>query len=859
MNLKQTILITNLFIALSFYAQEDIEEVVSTGSLIKDVESDSSPVEVISNEDYKKLNITNIAEISKYINSSSGSHFQANTLGGIDQGMAAVTLRGLDHASTLLLINSRRQTFAGTPSHEGEGYIDANIIPEVAIEKIEILKEGATSLYGSDAVAGVVNFFTRKSFDGFIVQFGDQTTANYSQKDQNLGLLYGDKYGDFNLVVSFNLLDRTPLSASEIPRLAELAVSSLGNTFIVTEADEIEEGLYKGSYTSGQIVADPNCAENGGILDGFCKFQYGTRFNITNTEDHAKYYLSLNNDIHDLTLISSNVRVIDNPQSPSYPALPYLSRLIMPGEGSSPFNVPVRWYGRPLGSWYPSPNSPKDISQFHLSYSFNTNFDGYEFEYALTHSQHRNNHYRPDIIDSRFQSAMAGNGGINGDEQWNIFEPLTNSQNLIDYVTGAEVSEKVGALTTFDAIGRSSFNDLDFAFGLQLNKENLEIKYNDISTAEFDIDGKIIKTADLFFLGGGKNVSTDRNKFALFIEGEKEFNDVLDLRIAGRYEDSNNFSSFDPKLSIKLHPSEELAFRLSRGSSFSMPSMAQMFSSEINLGSVRDFENSIFVRQAQIGNPNLKPATSVNSNYGFIFNQLSRKITFDYWSISYKNRIEGESAQALLAEDPYGKSITRNELGDLIGVTSTYFNEEYSKVSGLDFEYSEMFYLGDYGDLEFSIRGTNFYEFLTPDHEEEHEEEHSDLINRVGKFNYDSHTHSLPQKRINAFVDWSYLDNRLGLVARYVDGYENDREIPTSVQSLGYSNKIDSFLVFDLSFEKTLMNISDDYSLQGTFSLINILDEKPPLLYDAPDFSFDTRVHDPRGRLINIQFEIRPN
>ena len=74
--------------------------------------------------------------------------------------MSNITLRGLDHASTLVLINSKRHTFSGTTSQEGEGYIDVNIIPIIAFEKVEILKEGATSLYGSDAVAGVINFFT---------------------------------------------------------------------------------------------------------------------------------------------------------------------------------------------------------------------------------------------------------------------------------------------------------------------------------------------------------------------------------------------------------------------------------------------------------------------------------------------------------------------------------------------------------------------------------------------------------------------------------------------------------------------------------------------------------------------------
>ncbi len=119
----------------------EIEEIVVTGTLLKDIESDSSPVEQITNEDFDNLNVNNIAEISKYLNTTSGSHFQTNALEGVDQGMANITLRGLDHASTLLLINSKRHTFAGTPSNEGEGYIDANIIPEIAFEKIEILKE----------------------------------------------------------------------------------------------------------------------------------------------------------------------------------------------------------------------------------------------------------------------------------------------------------------------------------------------------------------------------------------------------------------------------------------------------------------------------------------------------------------------------------------------------------------------------------------------------------------------------------------------------------------------------------------------------------------------------------------------
>jgi outer membrane receptor for ferrienterochelin and colicin len=154
--MKKFLIAFFLFQFIFIRAETLIDEVIVVGSYLKSTESDLSPINIINKDLIDDLNISSIAEISKYITSSSGSHFQANTLGGVDQGMASITLRGLDHASTLVLINSKRHTFAGTPSNQGEGYIDVNIIPEIAINRVEILKEGATSLYGSDAVAGVI-------------------------------------------------------------------------------------------------------------------------------------------------------------------------------------------------------------------------------------------------------------------------------------------------------------------------------------------------------------------------------------------------------------------------------------------------------------------------------------------------------------------------------------------------------------------------------------------------------------------------------------------------------------------------------------------------------------------------------
>ena len=852
--MRLKIKVFSLLIFSFFIHSNEIEEIVVTGTLLKNAESDLSPVQLINENDYKNFNITNIGEISKYLNVSSGSRFQTNALEGIDQGMSSITLRGLDASATLLLLNSRRHTFSGTPSNNGNGYIDANIVPEIAIEKIEILKEGATSIYGSDAIAGVINFLTFKEFEGFRVKAGKQTTTNYNQDDNSFGILFGTKILDGKLVIGFNALERSPLSASEIDGIAELGLSGLGKTFKVLGPDIVSSGLFAGAYPKvSQFVPDPNCEENGGVLDGsFCRFLYGERFNIVNDEDHQKIYLNFSKETevlkHNFHFISSKVNVNDNPQSPSYPALPFLSRNIEPGEGGSPFNVPVVWYGRPLGSEFKSPYSPKDIEQFNVNYSLsfliNQTTDA---DISITVSEHSNDHFRPDIIDSRFLAAIKGNGGPDGNLTWNIFDSTQNPKSLIDYVRGAEVSSKVADLISVDGIFNRKLKNLNLAYGFQLNKESLDIYYDEVSRAEFDKDGKLVKTADLFFLGGGINLSKSRTSNALFLEIEKSIQEALDLRVAARYESMKNESSFDPKISLKYNVADALTIRFSKGTAFSAPSMAQMYSSEINLGSVRDVNDSVFVRQASTGNPNLKPATSTNSNIGLIFQRNDLRISIDVWEIEYEDRVEVESAQAILSSNPFGPSITRNEFGDLIGVTTTYFNEDNTLVKGIDLQIQYLINLKQ-SDLSINLMGTNLSDFKTPSLTNQNL-----MINRVGKFNFDTHTFSLPKKRINSFVSWNFKDLSISLNSRYLDGYINERAITGLGLTYGYSNQVKSFFVHDISLNKKLFVSSGQLDLR--LYLSNIFDKSAPRLYDAPDFSFDTRLHDPRGRILGLNVE----
>jgi len=856
MKLKLLLLSSFCFLIIDISSEDQFEEIVVTGSLLQKDNRDYSAVDFLSKEDLQDMNLLTIGELSKYIAASTGSQFQTNALDGTDQGMSSLTLRGLDKTSTLILINSKRQTSAGTTSNEGEGYVDINIIPQIALKEVQIFKEGASSIYGSDAVAGVVNFITYDQFDGSQLNLNYQKTTNYNQTDSNIGFLFGKNFVEADLVLAFDYLKRSPLNASEIPSIAELGLSTLGNSFKLSEDDDVLTGIYQGSYLQDQWVADPNCENNGGILSGpFCKFLYGERFNITNTEEHKKLYLSYKNTLkigNSKTLfIYSDVNVKDNPQSPSYPALSFLSRKIQPGVGGSPFSVPVTWYGRPLGSAYPSPNSPKNISQYHLSHvvDFYIN-ENSNLEISVSNSKHSNKHNRPDTIDSRFEQALNGNGGPNGDLTWNIFDISDHDPVLIQYISGSEKSKRTGEQFVIEAILHSKLWDMESALGMQFIKDKISIKYDQSSAASFDENGFLIKAADLLFLGGGKSIDGSRNKQALFFEINKAFQNNLDVKFAARYENIKSSSSFDPKISFKYKPKNNLAIKASIGSSFVAPSMAQLYASEILLGTIRGADFSNKARVIQIGNEDLKPATALNSNIGITwnFNDYS-DISFDYWLINYKNRIELENGSVKASENPLSEDILRNSEGYIIGVHTSFYNEDKTEVSGIDLSYDFKYDITDIGSLSYKIQATSFIKYLSPD------AENNALIDRVGYYNFDNNVASIPEYKVNTFLSLKKLQIKYSLITRYVSSDKNKTPVSNSHQILGYTNKVNNSFLVDFSVESNFK--VKFYDTIFKINIENVLDKKAPKLYNPPDFSFDPNVHDPRGRLINLSLQLK--
>ena len=156
--------------------------------------------------------------------------------------------------------------------------------------------------------------------------------------------------------------------------------------------------------------------------------------------------------------------------------------------------------------------------------------------------------------------------------------------------------------------------------------------------------------------------------------------------------------------------------------------------------------------------------------------------------------------------------------------SETYFNEESTKVSGVDLNFNRLISTSDkYGKVSLSINSTTLIKFLTPALGNESNET---MIDRVGKFNYDTNTHSLPKNRINAFLNWQYQDFDINFNSRYIDGYSNQRPINSLGISYGYSNSVNSFFVHDLSVKKSIKINKGEIDIK--VSIINLFDESAP-------------------------------
>ncbi|MFL5296826.1 MAG: TonB-dependent receptor domain-containing protein [Phenylobacterium sp.] len=298
-------------------AAPEVSEVVVTGSYIAGTpKTGALPVDVIGVEDLKKQGTPTPVQLVKQITASTSGLGESNRYNG-GAGTASINLRGFGASRTLTLMNGRRLSDSAQAAFQGGG-ADLNFIPQAALGRVEILKDGAAATYGSEAIGGVVNFITRKDLDGFEV-IGDYSFVKDTDGEYRASVAYGKKFDNGNVLLTAGYRHRSRLDAKD-------------RDWAVTPFESVNYGGWSGNSNPGNYVnntvagahlfRDNGCNELGGQLTNTvagvvvpvnplspasapnssattCRFQF-TNFNdLVNEEDHYQLYGEVNYDFSD--------------------------------------------------------------------------------------------------------------------------------------------------------------------------------------------------------------------------------------------------------------------------------------------------------------------------------------------------------------------------------------------------------------------------------------------------------------------------------------------------------------------------------------------------------------------------------
>lgn len=428
---------------------EPAREIVVTGSLIRGTPEDAAlPVDVFTSEDLTERGITSPLEFIKELPSVAsvlGDSNQFSTGAQGRTGSGSINLRGLGTQRTLVLLNGKR-----TIQSPGGGFADTNLIPLFALQRIEILKDGAAATYGSDAIAGVANFITRDRFNGVEVA-GDWTFIKGSDGNYNVSGLIGRDLGAVNLMIGAGWQHR-----SELPTTARDYTSLSYDVNASAFSALSTPGLYAVTYAGAggvttSVVPEPGCNTLGGFQTGaVCRFTFIPFDNITEDEDRYQVYGQATAELSDTVrwhasglwaktdIESFNQSPAFPPTqgprgsgflsafttSPANPAVPgFLNAVGLPQSGGARGTVvritnvlyrPFGFLGNPrdpergAGSGLAKSNAWRANTgfEFDLGSKLTLNLDGTYWRSSRTA-------FAPGIVGSRLQNALNGLGGPN--------------------------------------------------------------------------------------------------------------------------------------------------------------------------------------------------------------------------------------------------------------------------------------------------------------------------------------------------------------------------------------------------------------------------------------------------------------
>ncbi|MCY3605324.1 MAG: TonB-dependent receptor [Gammaproteobacteria bacterium] len=841
---------------------DTIEEIVvmaRTGSRIHRQSDSPSPLTIHEGPDLTDAGLKDIRDVVGVLSINAGAENNADNLTqNWTGGTANVNLRGLGVASTLVLVNGRRQVLSAAQTDDGSSFVDlAGLAPMLAIERVEILKDGAAAIYGSEAVAGVVNFITRGGYRGFELQTEFRARTNDgSQEDLTVDAVYGGDFGGGEFLVAASYLNRTSLILAEVDWLRP-ATSGFGNP---------------GSFnvpSLGRTVADPGCASYEGLLQQLtggseiCRFDYGPQLTSVPNERRLQLWGQGDWNRGGKTALWAEFGYARNDTNREVsPSFPVLSTPMVPAyHPANPYGEDVFFQGRPYGYAHPPEVNYYEHETLRIAAGLEGELtDSASWNLSVVYGANDALLNPRDVHAANFQAALNGFGGsgcASGPDRtpgqggclfFNPFSstfaadpgsPLANGRELYEFIIGDYIGLGDSQLTTVEANINGDLPVLGgaYAVGAQHRKQSVDFRYDTVTRQ----DGWA-------FLIGNPNFDADDSVYAVYGEAWLPLTDNLEVTGALRYEDygSGVGNTLDPKVTLLYRPADALSLRGSYSTSFRAPSPFQTSGAQTNFTNIVDHDGSrTFAGRRTVGDPTLQPETSSAYNLGVTWQgSESWALSADFWRYEFEDVLRKENAQAIVNADPFDPRIERTSAGTISIVNVAFINADRIETTGVDLSarasvdtgvglfsgWAEVTWLFSYDVTNAGVE-----------------------IDALGKLNRANLGAPNQEFRGAAGLSWAGGPWEVNGLVRQVGGYEDD-----GGGSIGSFTTLDANVRWSFDgFPVFGAGLGGDYETTITLGAVNLLDEDPP--YVAVAGSYDPRSADPRGRRVFVGVRIRTN
>lgn len=875
-------------VGVSAQEAQQLGRVEITGSAIRRVDAETAvPVTVIKFDELKRQGITSVEQVLAVISASQSSTGTSQAVGSGTGGASFVDLRGIGANKTLVLLNGRRIANNALDSSAP----DVNTIPFAMLERIEVLRDGASALYGTDAIGGVINFITRKTYEGGTITVGADKpeTRGGESYNFNAGIGFGDlEKSGFNIFgfVDYQIQNniggtQRPFNSRQPGGLSPTTFPAnyfqAGNTGNPTAPSCNAPNLIPNATNTGCQIKTasfvdytPNVERISGMLKGSLKLGNdhvaGIEYFATRTEVRTQIapvpYGGLWQNPRLPDGVTPNPFYPGNASGPT-PNIPLSPTFSNPttvagaaarGYTLQPGYINVRFRNLAGGS---RANIDENEQQRFVG-SLEGSVAGWEYRGALTFNENK----YVNKLDGYSDGATITGGVLNG--VINPFGPQTaagaaliSSANLAGvlqtakgtvYGADAQASRELG-----DWLGAG--RPAAVAFGADFRREEFE------NRANFDFATRVIASTgfdpETLSLG-------ERNVSAFYTELNVPLTKKLEVTGALRYDNYSDFgNTTNPKVSFQFRPEQQLLFRGSYSTGFRAPSLYELNAAQTytSTGTFNDPVNcpggvpvagrpasqncQVQFQILQGGNKTLDPEKAKNATLGFII-EPTTDVSFgvDLWWIKIRNVIGAVPASTILG-DPvlFAAYYARNPNGDLSTdgsscpspITCGYLDGRNANLGntntrGLDFTGSYRLNAGALGNFNFGLQTTYVMDYKYQDFKNGPYNDSLGVYIGAGPIFRWQHSGA---------INWTQGIFAVGLSGTYKSGYL-DQDPGANNQ-----NRVNRDFVANL-----FGSVAPTKNVSMTLGVRNLFDRAPAYSNQNDVFqaNYDPRFSDPTGR-----------